>query len=360
VARARRPVWIAAAALAVVALAAAPASAQPSTPELTRGIAALERGDLTAARAAFDAQVRAHPRDARGPFYVGVVLARQNDAAGAERQYRAALRLDATLAEAHNNLGLVLRAGGRLDDALASFREAVRLNARYGEAQYNLGLALEEKGDRAGAATAYRAAAAASPRDADARNALGALLLKGGDAAGARAAFEDAARVAPRDALPHVNLGLLHLEAGRAADAERELDLALRLAGDARPALHRIGNGFRRLAKFDKAVSTLERAAATGGDPTPALLCDLGLALKGAGRAADAVRRFEESIARDARYAPAHYLLGNALAGAREWRRAAESYQRFLQLDPQSPQAEEARRRLQICRTEQRRAGRRR
>ena len=113
---------------AALLLLPAAARAQNATPELTRGIAALDRGDLAAARAAFDAQVRAHPRDARGPFYVGLVLARQNDAAGAERQYRAALRLDPCLAEAHNNLGLVLRGGGRLDDALASFREAVRLN----------------------------------------------------------------------------------------------------------------------------------------------------------------------------------------------------------------------------------------
>lgn len=317
---------------------------------LRRGVAALDHGDLPAARSAFEALIREHPRDARGPYYLGVVLSRQNDRAGAERQYRAAIRLDARLAEAHNNLGVLLRDAHRVPEAIASFREAVRWGP-YGEAQYNLGLALEEQGDASGAAAAYRAAAEASARDADPRNALGVLLQKQGDRAGAIRAFRDAARVAPDDPLPHVNLGLLLVEAGDTRGAACELGLALDRAGRNRPVLARIGNGYRRLGSFDRAISALERAVAID-EPTPSLLADLGLSLKGAGRVDDAIARFEEAIRRDGTYAPAHYLLGNALAGKREWSRAADAFRRFLELAPRSEQAEEASRRLEVCRRE--------
>lgn len=74
--------------------------------------------------------------------------------------------------------------------------------------------------------------------------------------------------------------------------------------------------------------------------------------LKGAGRADEAVRRFEEAIRVDPQYAPAQYLLGSAMAGARQWSRAADAFSRFLELDPASAQAAEARRRLEVCRRE--------
>jgi predicted TPR repeat methyltransferase len=64
------------------------------------------------------------------------------------------------------------------------------------------------------------------------------------------------------------------------------------------------------------------------------------------------VRRFEQAIAADPRYAPAQYLLGNVRASARDWPAAERAYRGHLELDPQGAEAAEARHRLEFVRAQ--------
>jgi Flp pilus assembly protein TadD len=338
-----------------IVLSAAAAIADEAAP-VEQAVSLLERGDFAGARRVLEPHVRAHRDDAHAHFYLGVALAGLGERDLAIRNYEAAIARDESIAQAHANLGGLLReAGADLRRAVRELCRAVALDPGDGVAQYNLGLALRDFGKAPNAVRALRNAARLLPDDPDPHNALGALLAASGDRAGALAAFEQAARLAPRDPYPQINLATLRIDLGREEEAVRSLEAARRLAGGDRDVLSRVAHALRRLRRFEEAVAA-SRQALAAGPPDPALLCDLGLALKGAGQGAEAIAQFQAAIRLDARFASAHYLLGNAFAAEERWREAAQAYERFLEVAPDSPQAEEARGRLEFVRG---RAGRR-
>ena len=70
-----------------------PSSASPpeNSKAFSEGAAALQRGDLAAARAAFATAIRENPRNAKAANALGLVMLAQNDAASAIPQFAFAL-----------------------------------------------------------------------------------------------------------------------------------------------------------------------------------------------------------------------------------------------------------------------------
>jgi tetratricopeptide (TPR) repeat protein len=92
----------------------------------------------------------------------------------------------------------------------------------------------------------------------------------------------------------------------------------------------------------------MEGAVQAGDDATPALLAELALAQRAAGDRDAAIATLERALATDARYATGHYLLANMLAGAQRPADAKKHYERYLALEPNGPQASQARERLKM------------
>src|ERR1700746_3088906 len=70
----------------------------------SEGAAALQRGDLAAARVAFSKAVRQNPRNAQAANALGLVMLAQNDAVSAIPQFQAALRVQPSFVNARINL----------------------------------------------------------------------------------------------------------------------------------------------------------------------------------------------------------------------------------------------------------------
>jgi tetratricopeptide (TPR) repeat protein len=93
----------------------------------------------------------------------------------------------------------------------------------------------------------------------------------------------------------------------------------------------------------------MQAAVQAGGEPaTPALLSELALAQRAAGKNAEAIATLEKALAIDEKLAIAHYLLGNMLASDQRFPEAAKHYQRYLKLAPDGEQAKQAKERLAV------------
>jgi len=291
-----------------------PREVPKASPLVKDGEAKLQAKDAAGARAAFEQAIAADPSDARAHLDLGIAAELLEDAKAAEQAYRKAVELAPDLAEAHNNLGVLLRDRGELGEAVPLLSRAVELNPRSAAAHGNLALALEDGGDAGGAEREYRAAL----------------------------------DLAPEDVMMRVNLGLMLVNAGQTEPGKAELRRALPGAKENRAALVAIGNGLRRAGDAAGAVQAMQGAVDTGGEPTPALLTELALAQRAAGDRDTAIATIERALTMDPKYATAHYVLGNMLAGAKKLADAKKHYERYLALEPKGAQADEARERLKV------------
>lgn len=297
--------------------AARRADEPPASEAVGRAEQLLAAGEAEEARVILEEAVRANPADARAQLDLGLAHEMLGDAQAAEAAYRAAIAAQAEFPEALNNLGLLLREQDRLDEAIEMLRRAVEVRSDFASAHVNLALALEERGDLEAARDAYL----------------------------------QAVRFAPRDPVSRANLGLILLQLGDADQAAIELRRALPLARGNVAALQAIGQGLRLAGQPAQAVTAMTRAIeAREEGPTPALLSELALAQVAAGDRAAAEASLRQAIGLDARYATAHYLLGNVLAAQQQWQEAERQFQRYLQLEPDGPHAAQARERLEIVR----------
>jgi Flp pilus assembly protein TadD len=188
----------------------------------------------------------------------------------------------------------------------------------------------------------------ANPQSASAQANLGLALEDHGDAAGSERAYRAAIDIDPKAVMTRVNLGLLLVNRGDQAGAREQLNAALQGAQGNRPALVAIGNGLRRAGDAQGALQAMQAAVQGQPPPTSAVRTELALAQRAAGDREGAIATLEKVIAGDAKYATAHYVLGNMLAADKRTADARKHFEKYLQLEPKGPQAAQARERLQV------------
>ena len=123
----------------------------------SRAAALHQHGKLAEALAAYDAFLRAEPRNAQALHYSGVATYQTGDLGQAFDRMRASVAIDDANPEAWSNLGLVLQAIGHKRAAVDVFEKAVRLDPGSTEVLANLASAQSAWGRHADAeATARR------------------------------------------------------------------------------------------------------------------------------------------------------------------------------------------------------------
>ncbi|MCZ8336752.1 MAG: tetratricopeptide repeat protein [Burkholderiaceae bacterium] len=259
---------------------------------LARAVDAHRRGDLSAARAGYEAVLARRPDHFDALHLLGAAIRQQGDAQGALTLLRRALALRPDAAAAHNHLGLALRDLGQTDEAVAAFRDALAHDVGLASAWTNLGATLRDRGDPAAALAC-----------------LDRALAAGGDQAATRLNRANALR-----------------DLGRHEAALADCDRAVALAPASPDAWRVRGVVLRALGLAQAAVASHDAALALRpGDP--GALIARGLALADLHALGDATRSIEQALAAAPDDPDAHWALARVRLAAGDYARGLEAFE---------------------------------
>lgn len=275
------------------------------THPLHAALALHQRGQLDAARLAYEQLLEAAPTNAEALNLLGVLHLQQGRTAQAAAVLGQAVRHRPDRADIHNNFGNALRASGDREGAIAAWEKALHLNNADADAWCNLGVARIEGGDVQAATDAWQRAIDSDPTHADALDLLAVSRAQASQISDAIALWRRALASHPGHQRSRGNLaGALHQEAiaalsrsdpGRAlslldevvvldpadpaghlfrSDALRQLgrlrdafdacQAALRIDPERPEVHHNIGNLFKETGQNDQAIAAYRRAMELG------------------------------------------------------------------------------------------------
>jgi Tfp pilus assembly protein PilF len=321
-------------------------AAERAEQEVAEGVAAIERGDEEAARAAFRRALAADAENVTAHTYLGVLADRAGDLKEAERHFAAAAMAAPFLAPARNNYGAILLRAGRTQLAAAQFEASLKLDRNQPSALVNLAQ-IRFKGGKPEDLRAARELFARADRiapDAEIARALVVIALRLGEREAAANAYRDyAARLSSAAASSPISAPASRGELGTALLEGRLFDEAVRelgAAAEAEPsnvgfvvALARAHLGRRDIPSAGR---TLEAAVARGLDAAPiyAALADV---YEGGGYVENAIPAMRLALARDPKNESYHYRYGMLLTDTKAPAAATIRLQEALQEFPRSP-----------------------
>ena len=174
---------------------------------------------------------------------------------------------------------------------------------------YQKGSAAAQKGNIKGAAEFLSQAVSAYPNFPAALNELGVQYIKLGQMDKAGETFAALVKLKPADPVAQLNLGIALYNQSKLDQAEVHLREAVKLNGAGSMAHYYLGLTLIKTRRYDDAQKELETAIANGG----------------------------ENIAQ------AHKYLGGLYMSAKKNKQAADELEKYLQLDPKAPNAEQIR-----------------
>lgn len=312
------------------------------------GLIREERGEDDQALADYTESLRLRPDVAPLRGRKAYLHARKGDAAAARREISELLRLEPDSGPALFLAGDLAREAGEYDAAEQYLKRALKAGMEPAPINYALGY-LAGKRDRSGEAREYyESALKADPGHRDALVALANLSYREDDLDRARKYFELLAEREPGRGRWCYNLGVIYRDLGRndlseAALAEaRRLDPELftspAIAADAAQSFHRAGE----LLKNDQPREAIQlyREALTE-DPffIPAYY-NLAIAYRGVGEGRRAFRQYDRLLRIDPDHSSAQLNSGILAVELKDQSAAAFHLRRYLQLVPDSPQAD--------------------
>lgn len=232
------------------------------------------------------------------------------------QDFQSALALDPNDPQLHYDIGMAYKFKDRVDDAIAELTRAGQMDPTLQDPPYTLGILYMQMGKLDDAVNELKKAVALRPENGDAWAILGSTLKQDARLDEARDALEKAIPLLPGQPGPRVTLaGVLADQAGAAAGAAD----AAEAAGDQRKAdqLRAQAKDLRaQAAEYRRQGADLARSAVSRQKAAFALNAGNQLLLRG--QIADAVARYQESIAADPTFADPHSQL--ALAYERQGR----------------------------------------
>ncbi len=237
---------------------------------LVRALSAGVNGNPDAQRQALERLVELYPSDPRAHNQLGIYLLGRQEWAGAAAEYRKAIELDPEFSQPYNQLGYALRFLTDYDGAERAFTRYIEL----------------------------------LPGEPNPYDSYGELLMKTGRFTESIETYRKALEVDPHFVPSFVGISLDQMYLGdydRARGTLDELEAIARTDGERRQACTWRAAAWLHQREYDRALEEIARrreiAAAT--DDRPAMAADLNLMgniLLAAGRPADALARFEESV----------------------------------------------------------------
>jgi tetratricopeptide (TPR) repeat protein len=314
------------------------ASAQQAKQIVDDGLAAFDRGDTTAARAAFEKALTLKADEVTAHTYLGIIADRAGDLKEAERHFAAAVKADPNRASVRNNYGAILMRTGRPALAAVEFEKSLKLDPDQPNALVNLAQIRFASDDLRASAELFKRAFTIKP-DVEIARALTVIALRLKDNPSASTYYESyaAALAAESGTSAHVpssraELGAALFEAGLLQEAEAELSAAVSLNPPDTDSVVRLAHVYLARKDLPAAGRTLEASVARGNDPAPvyALLAEV---YEESGHVENAIPAMRLAIERDPqsernRFAYA-VLLTNTNAPAAAVIRLEESLKEF-------------------------------
>lgn len=195
------------------------------------GHAELERGELEAARRAFDKALAADPESVLALHGEGRRLLAEGRLAEGRAALEEAIRLNPSYARAHADLGAALAASGRSGEAIAAYRRSLELRPDYFPALEAIGPLLLSAGELEEAETVYRRLVELVPSRSAGHLGLARLAGAARRPAEGYQHARRAAELAPADPETWMTAAMLALDAGNGAAAEESLRRAEGLSG---------------------------------------------------------------------------------------------------------------------------------
>jgi len=243
--------------------------------------------------------------------------------------FKAAMALDPDDPQLHYDLGLAYKFKDRVDDAVAELRKAAAMDPTLEDPPYTLGILYMQTGKLDDAVTELKKAVAMRPDNGNAWAILGSTLKQNSKLDEARDALEKAVPLLPGQPGPLVTLaGVLAEEAAElstqadSADTAGDTAKAAQIRAQVKDLRAQAAEDRRKSADLSRAAVNRQRAA---------FAMNAGNQLLLRGQIADAVSRYQESIAADATFPDPHVQLalaydrqGRAQDAAAERAKAAE------------------------------------
>lgn len=226
---------------------------------------------------------------------------RRGDAAAAIATLTPLIKQHPKLAPAYHLLAAAYAARGTPDDALAVYRDLLRQNPKDAQAHFQTALLLLQQNKRSDARAALEQVLDLTTNSFPAVSLLVELDLADRDFVGAARRARELAERFPQAAPPHYLLAKIHLAQQQHDEAEVELLKALELDPAFRPAYTTLARLYVAANKHDQALLRLE-AALQRNPNDPASLA----------------------------------MVGMLYENKRDYAKAAEAYQRLLQVQPRS------------------------
>jgi protein O-GlcNAc transferase len=224
--------------------------------------------------------------------------------------FQAALALDSNDPQLHYDLGLAYKLKDRTDDAVTELARAERMDPALEDPPYTLGILFMQMGKLDDAVVELKKAVVLRPENGNAWAILGSTLKQASRLDEARAALERAIPLQPGQPGPLVTLaGVL---AEQAADLSSQADAADGAADHAKAEQLRDSMTELRsqAVEYRRKGADLSRSAVSRQRASFALNAGNQLMLRG--QIADAVSRYQESIAADPTFAEPHIQLAIA------------------------------------------------
>jgi tetratricopeptide (TPR) repeat protein len=289
---------------------AAPGS--PVESMIEAGSSKLEAGDADGALERFDKAARLDAKDPRPRYLSAVAWEKKGDNARAEKLFHEALTLDPKLADVRAELGALLLDEKKFDEATKELKASVAIDATQGDAWSNLGQAQLAGHHCADAAVSFGRAAAIVKDSPDPLLQQTLALRECKKPEDAVRAARQAVKLSVHDPKAQVNLALALEDLGHIDEARGALVTATQMKPDYVTGWWTLGLLELHAGKAGAAKTALERAQKL--DPTPARIADVGRAWRDLGDLPKAESFFNQAIAKDAKFGPAHFYLAQVYA----------------------------------------------
>ena len=330
-------------------VACIPARAQQAKQFVDEGLAAFDRGDTNAARAAFQKALSFNASDVTAHTYLGIIADGAGDLKEAERHFSAAVKADPNRASARNNYGAILMRTGRANLAAVEFEKSLKLDHNQPNALVNLAQIRFARGtsdDLRASAELFKRAYAIKP-DVEIARALTAISLHLKDYPAAAAHYQNYATGLAAESQPPVDsvvhksaaraeLGAALFEAGLLKEAEAELSAALKVNPADTDSILRLARVYLARKDIPAAGRTLEASIARGHDPAPvyALLAQV---YEQSGHLENAIPAMRLAIQRDPKSEKYWFDYGILLTSSNAPGAAVIRLEEALQVFPASP-----------------------